>query len=115
MNIGFRKMPSFQCIFETGVYRRKMNDAKWEQRLEKLMEKYPSINRQKHLDDLHACRKYLSGNTDAFMKLFEDSRCKAHRYVHKNTWNKLFDPQDKEDIMAETESAAIMKVHLFHG
>ena len=92
-----------------------MNDAKWEQRLEKLMEKYPSINRQRHLDDLHTCKRYLSGNTDAFMKLFEDSCCKTRGYVHKNTWNKLFNLQDKEDIIAETESIAIMKVHMFHG
>ena len=92
-----------------------MNDAKWEQRLEKLMEKYPSINRQKHLNDLHTCKKYLSGNMDAFMKLFEDSCCKTRRYVHKNTWNKLFNLQDKEDVIAETESIAIMKAHMFHG
>jgi len=92
-----------------------MNDAKWKQRLEKLMKKYPSINRQKHLDDLHICKRYLSGNTDAFMRLFEDSCGKTRRYVHKNTWNKLFNLQDKEDIIAETESIAIMKVHMFHG
>jgi len=92
-----------------------MNDAKWEQRLEKLMGKYPSINRQKHLDDLHICKRYLSGNMDAFMKLFEDSRCKTRRYVHKNTWNELFNLQDREDVIAETESIAIIKVHLFHG
>jgi len=92
-----------------------MNDAKRKQRLEKLVEKYPSINKQKHLDDLHTCKKYLSGNIDAFMKLFEDSRCKTRRYVHKNTWNKLFNLQDKEDVIAEAESIAIMKMHMFHG
>jgi len=92
-----------------------MKDTKWGQRLEKLTAKYPSINRQKHLDDLCICKNYLLGNTDAFMKLFEDSRGKAHRYVHKNTWNRLLNLQDKEDVISETESTAILKLHMFHG
>jgi len=92
-----------------------MKDIKWKKRLEKLMEKYPSINRQKHLEDLHICENYLLGNTDVFMKLFEASRYKTLSYVCKNTWNKLFNLQDREDIVAETESTAIMKVHMFRG
>jgi len=92
-----------------------MNDTKWKQRLEKLIKKYPSINRQKHFEDLRICKNYLLGNADAFMALYEGSRHKTHTYVHKNVGNRLFNLQDKEDILAETESTAIMKVHMFHG
>ena len=79
------------------------------------MAKYPSIDRKKHLEDLRICENYISGDIDTFMKLYEHSCCKTRRYVYRNSGNKLFNLQDKEDIMAEIESVAIMKVHMFHG
>ena len=88
---------------------------KRKERLDELMAKYPSIDRKKHLEDLRVCENYISGDIDTFMKLYEHSCYKTRRYVYRNSGNKLFNLQDKEDIMAETESAAIMKVHMFHG
>ncbi|MCL2373190.1 MAG: sigma-70 family RNA polymerase sigma factor [Defluviitaleaceae bacterium] len=90
-------------------------DIKRKERLDELMAKYPSIDRKKHLEDLHICKNYMSGDTDTFMKLYEYSCRKTRRYVYRNSGNKLFNLQDKEDIMAETESIAIMKIHMFHG
>jgi len=89
-------------------------DIKRKERLDELMAKYPSIDRKKHLEDLRICENYMSGDIDTFMKLYEHSCCKTRRYVYRNSRNKLFNLQDKEDIMAETESVAIMKVHMFH-
>jgi len=90
-------------------------DIKRKELLDELMAKYPSIDRQKHLEDLHICKNYMSGDIDTFMKLYEHSCRKTRRYVYRNSGYKLFNLQDKEDIMAEAESTAIMKVHMFHG
>ena len=88
---------------------------KRKERLDELMAKHPSIDRKKHLEDLRVCENYISGDIDTFMKLYEHSCCKTRRYVYRNSGNKLSNLQDKEDIIAETESTAIMKVHMFHG
>ena len=90
-------------------------DIKRKELLDELMAKYPSIDRQKHLEDLHICKNYVSGDIDTFMKLHESSCRKTRRYIYRNSGNKLFNLQDKEDIMAETESIAIMKMHMFYG
>ena len=44
----------------------KMTDDERAKRLEKLMAKYPRINREKHLEDLCICKNYLDGDVEPF-------------------------------------------------
>jgi len=91
-----------------------MTDDERAKRLEKLMTKYPRINREKHLEDLCICKDYLEGDVESFELLFDEACKRTRKYICHATHEPIGE-QDREDILAETMNIAIMKVQNFGG
>jgi len=91
-----------------------MTDDERAKRLEKLMAKYPRINREKHFEDLCICKNYLEGDIESFELLFNEACKRTHKYICHATHEPIGE-QDREDILAETISIAIAKVQNFSG
>jgi len=91
-----------------------MTDDERAERLEKLMAKYPRIKREKHLEDLDICKNYLAGDVEPFEKLFEEACKRVRKYIYHATYEPVGE-QDREDILAETMSVAVVKVQNFNG
>jgi len=96
-----------------------MRTEERKKRLEALIEKYPKINRAKHLEDLALCKEYLAGNCDAFETMFQSAYTKLTNYVRYDNCGKHLgihvNAQDKEDLIAEAASTAILRLDTFQG
>ena len=89
------------------------------QRLERLLAKHPHINRAAHLNDLELCKKYTLGEQVPFEQMFQIAHGKLTRYVNRNNCGSHLginvNEQDREDLIADTVSVAILQLNMFHG
>jgi len=76
------------------------------------MKTNPRIDLAKHQFDYAVCQKYLSGDKEAFLDIFEDALTKIQRYVSWSTI-KTFNDQDREDVVSITLGVAIEKMDKF--
>ena len=84
------------------------------ERLKILTAKYDFIDINKHRQDYHICQEYLAGDREKFQNMLEDALKKTRKYVFYAT-GRLFNEQDKEDIISETLEIAVSKVAMFKG
>ena len=89
-------------------------EAEQTERLKILTAKYDFIDIKKHKQDYCICQEYIAGNKETFQNMLEDALKKTRKYVFYAT-GKLFNDQDKEDIISETLEIAISKVSTFKG
>jgi len=96
-----------------------MRTEERQKRLEALIEKYPKINRAKHLEDLVLCKEYLAGNCGAFETMFQSAYAKLINYVHYDNCGEHLgiqvNTQDREDLIAEAAGTAILRLDTFQG
>ena len=89
------------------------------EKLERLMEKHPNIDRAAHLEDLDLCKKYLDGDRQPFEVMFKTAYDKLERYVYYDKFGKHLgihvNKQDKEDLIADVVSVAIKRMATFQG
>ena len=88
-------------------------------RLERLMKKYPHIDRAAHLKDLELCRRYLKGDRLPFEAMFQIAYGKLERYVRNDDCGRQHgihvSLQDKEDLIADVAGTAIQHMATFQG
>jgi RNA polymerase sigma factor (sigma-70 family) len=88
-------------------------------KLERLIEKYPHIDRAMHLKDLELCKRYLKGDRLPFEAMFHIAYCKLERYLRYDSYGKKYgihiNTQDKEDLIADVAGAAIQHMAAFQG
>jgi RNA polymerase sigma factor (sigma-70 family) len=84
------------------------------ERLKILTAKYDFIDINKHKEDYNICQEYLAGHKEKFQNMLENALKKTRKYVFYAT-GKLFNAQDKEDIISETLEIAISQVAMFKG
>lgn len=87
-------------------------DEEQAERLRVFMKTNHRIDLAKHQYDYCVCQAYLSGDKKAFQAVFEDALVKIQRYVSWST-TKIFNDQDREDIVSVTSGVAIEKMDKF--
>ena len=96
-----------------------MRTEERQKRLDALIEKYPKINRATHLEDLALCKEYLAGSCGAFETMFQSAYAKLTNYVRYDNCGKHLglhvNAQDKEDLIADIASTAILRLSTFQG
>ena len=96
-----------------------MQTEKRQKRLDALIEKYPKINRAAHLKDLALCQDYLAGNCETFETMFQLAYAKLTNYIRYDNCGKHLglqvNAQDKEDLIADAASTAILRLDTFQG
>jgi RNA polymerase sigma factor (sigma-70 family) len=84
------------------------------ERLKILTAKYDFIDITKHQQDFCICQEYLAGNKETFQNMLENALKKTKKYVFYST-GRLFNDQDREDIISETLEIAISRIDTFRG
>jgi len=84
------------------------------ERLKILTAKYDFIDIKKHRQDYCICQEYLAGNKETFQNMLENALKKTKKYVFYST-GRLFNDQDREDIVSETLEVAISQIATFKG
>ena len=84
------------------------------ERLKKFMKINSRIDLEKHQQDYNSCQAYLAGDQEQFNSLLESSITRTRKYILYDT-SKLFNEQDKEDILSETLEIAMAKMATFKG
>lgn len=89
-------------------------------RLEALMEKNPRINRNAHLRDLELCKRYMEGDQAPFEDMFQVAYIKLRKYVCSDSCGKHslginISAEDKEDLIADVASTAILQMNMYNG
>ena len=84
------------------------------ERLKILTAKYDFIDINKHQQDYYICQEYLAGNKELFRNMLENALKKTKKYVFYST-GRLFNDQDREDIISDTLEIAISRIDTFRG